>query len=62
MIKYSEPNEDLTTLFIWPEGVFTGFDFDEISQFKNLIEGAFLDKHLIIFGINTLDKNRGIFQ
>ena len=56
MIKYSEPNEDLTTLFIWPEGVFTGFDFDEISQFKNLIEDAFLDKHLIIFGINTLDK------
>ena len=28
LIKYSEPDKNKKTLFVWPEGVFTGFNFD----------------------------------
>ena len=37
LIKYSEPSENLKTLFVWPEGVFTGYNYNEILNFKNLI-------------------------
>ena len=58
LIKYSDP-ENKKTIFIWPEGVFTGFNFDEISRFKGQIKKNFNDNHLILFGINTLDKRTG---
>ena len=59
LIRYSDPDPKKETLFIWPEGVFTGFNFSEIYQFKNLINNRFQKNHLILFGINTLDKNTG---
>ena len=59
LIKYSEPNDKKTTLFIWPEGVFTGYSYDEISKFSYLIKENFKKDHLIVFGINTLDKKTG---
>ena len=59
MIRYSDPDPKKETLFIWPEGVFTGFNYSEIYQFKNLINNSFKEKHLILFGINTLNKNTG---
>ncbi len=57
LIKYSNPELKKDTLFIWPEGIFTGFNLDDISKFKNLISDRFGKKHLILFGINTIDKN-----
>ena len=42
LIRYSEPNKDLKTLFIWPEGVFSGYNFEEIIEFKYIIEENFL--------------------
>ena len=57
MIKYSNPDLKKNTLFIWPEGVFTGYHLDEISKFKNLISDNFGKNHLILFGINSIDKN-----
>ena len=59
LIRYSDPDPKKETLFIWPEGVFTGFNYSEIYQFKNLINNSFKEKHLILFGINTLNKNTG---
>jgi apolipoprotein N-acyltransferase len=59
LVRYSDPNPQKETLFIWPEGVFTGFNYNEISQFKDLINNNFKANHLILFGINTLDKNSG---
>jgi len=58
LIKYSDP-VNKKTIFIWPEGVFTGFNFDQISKFKGQIKKNFNDKHLILFGINTFNKNTG---
>jgi predicted amidohydrolase len=53
-----KPEEDKKTLFVWPEGVFTGYNFQEIKQYKNMFENAFSDNHLIIFGVNTIDDRQ----
>ena len=39
LIKYSEPNENLKPLFIWPEGVFSGYSLDELNfNLKNTFQ------------------------
>ncbi len=58
LIKYSDPNQKIQTLFIWPEGVFSGYEYNEIIKFKKLIEDNFHKNHLIIFGVNTLDEKK----
>ena len=30
LIRYSEPEKNKKTLFIWPEGVFSGYSYDEV--------------------------------
>ena len=63
LIKFSDPDKSKKTLFIWPEGVFSGYSFDEISNFKELIYKNFSKKHLIIFGSNKLDEtSRGLYN
>jgi apolipoprotein N-acyltransferase len=59
LVRYSDPDPIKRTLFIWPEGVFTGYDFIEISQFKHIIKNNFSENHLILFGINNLNKITG---
>ena len=61
LIKYSEPNKDKETLFIWPEGVFSGYSYDQILNFRELIFKNFSRKHYIIFGTNRLDTTSGSF-
>ena len=34
LIRYSEPDKNVKTLFIWPEGVFSGYAFNEILTIK----------------------------
>ena len=55
-IKYSDPNPQKKTIFIWPEGVFTGYSYNEINKFSELIKNNFNENHLILFGINTHDQ------
>jgi len=57
LIKYSEPEKNKNTLFVWPEGVFTGFNFEQIKQYRILFEEAFSENHLILFGANTTQEN-----
>ena len=59
IIKYSEPNTETTTLFVWPEGVFSGYSYSEILTFRNLIKESFSKNHLIILGSNKLDASSG---
>ena len=61
LIKYSDPDKEKKTLFIWPEGVFSGYSFNEIFSFKDLILNNFSRKHFIIFGANKLDSISGNF-
>ena len=30
LARYSEPNKNIRTLFVWPEGVFSGYSYEEI--------------------------------
>jgi len=43
------------------EGVFSGYSYDEILIFKDLILNNFSQKHLIIFGTNKVDPLSGRF-
>ncbi|MBL6857697.1 MAG: apolipoprotein N-acyltransferase [Pelagibacteraceae bacterium] len=57
LIKYSDPDKIKKTLFIWPEGAFTGFNFEQIKEYRALFEEAFSDNHLILFGSNTAQES-----
>ena len=61
MIRYSDPNKDKKTLFIWPEGVFSGYSYNEVAIFKELIARNFSKNHFILFGVNKLEKESGNF-
>ena len=61
IIKYSEPINNKKTLFIWPEGVFSGYSYNEVLIFKDLIKKNFNKNHYIIFGISKLNENTGSF-
>jgi len=62
LIKYSNPDKNKKTLFVWPEGVFTGFNFEQIREYKTIFEESFSENHLIIFGSNTTQKNSQNFD
>ena len=34
MIRYSDPINDQKTLYVWPEGVFSGYNYEEIFILK----------------------------
>ena len=59
LIKYSNPNKDKKTLFIWPEGVFSGYNFSDILIFKDIFEKNFNKNHHIIVGVNKLNRDNG---
>jgi len=61
LIRYSEPNSEIKTFFIWPEGVFSGYSYNEIKIFKDLIKKNFSTNHHIVLGMNTSDKNTDSF-
>ena len=61
LIRYSDPDKKKRTLFIWPEGVFSGYSYNEILPFKELISKNFSNNHLIIFGTNKLELKSGYF-
>ena len=61
LIRYSNPEKDLKTIFVWPEGVFSGYEFDEISKFKKIFSRNFGEKHFILFGVNKLEPKSGMY-
>ena len=61
LIRFSEPSGEIKTIFIWPEGVFSGYSYNEVLIFKDLIKKNFNKNHYIVFGVNKLDKNTGSF-
>ncbi len=58
LIKISEASNDPKTLYIWPEGVFSGYSFDELNPFKKTILENFKNDHLILFGVNRFDVQK----
>ena len=63
LIRYSEPTKNLKTLFIWPEGVFSGYSYDEISGLKDTFSKNFSKNHYILFGVNRRGPgNVGVYN
>ena len=58
LVKYSEPNKNMKTLFIWPEGPLSGYSYEEVLQFKEIITNNFSTNHFIALGINRLNKTK----
>ena len=56
LIKYSEPSQNIKTIFIWPEGVFIDKNFYKNKKIKELFKKNFSENHLIVFGANTSKK------
>ncbi len=54
LIKLSKPNKNLSTVFIWPEGIFTSSFLEDIKKYKDLFEKNFQNDDLIILGINDI--------
>ena len=48
-------------MFVWPEGVFSGYSYNELLIFKDLVLKNFSNKHYIIFGTNKSDALSGKF-
>ena len=61
LIRYSDTNNDIKTLYIWPEGVFSGYSYKEILNLKTLFLENFSKNHLILFGINRFDESKNRF-
>ena len=62
LIRYSDPEDGKETIFVWPEGVFSGYSLIEIKKYLNLFKQHFSDNHIIIFGINTVDEGGKTFN
>ena len=58
LIRYSEPNQNLNTLFVWPEGIFSGYSYNEIKELKKTFSSNFKKNQLVLFGINRIDKEQ----
>ena len=56
LIRYSDPNKNLKTLFVWPEGVFSGYSYNEILELKKIFQKNFSKQHYILFGINKINE------
>ena len=61
LIKYSDPEKNKKTLFIWPEGVFSGYNYEDIRLYRSLFLKSFSEDHLILFGTNT-EKDNNTFN
>ncbi|MEC7136843.1 MAG: apolipoprotein N-acyltransferase, partial [Pseudomonadota bacterium] len=61
LIKYSDPVKDEKTLYVWPEGVFSGYSYRDVKSLTKNFSENFSKNHFILFGINRLDKKMNGF-
>jgi len=63
LIELSEPNLDIKTLFIWPEGIIPNINQSEFKNYKLLFKNKFNENHLLGIGINSYksDKVKDVF-
>ena len=54
LIRLSKPEQNIPTIFIWPEGVLTSTNLINIKKYKKFFDKSFSEKHLIVLGINDL--------
>ena len=54
LINLSNPDIDIPTIFIWPEGVLTSTYLKDLKDYHQLFLKSFSVKHLIVLGVNDL--------
>ena len=59
LIKYSEPDSKKETVFVWPEGVFVGYQFEQLLSYKFLFQEKFTENQIIVFGVNMKEEVTG---
>ena len=57
LITLSNPNPFEKTIFIFPEGILPGIYFEDLKNYKQLFSKHYSDKHTIVMGINSTNKN-----
>ena len=58
LINLSQPEADKPTIFLWPEGVITETNLENMKIYENLFSSKFSKNHLIILGVNSFDKKK----
>ncbi len=58
LIKSSEPNNLINTVFIFPEGVLSNIYLQDIKKYSHIFSENFSEKHKIILGINSNEKSK----
>tara|TARA_B110001452_G_scaffold97767_1_gene80865 strand:+ start:129 stop:1673 length:1545 start_codon:yes stop_codon:yes gene_type:complete len=53
LIDLSAPEKDKPTIFIWPEGIITESDLEDIHVYKDLFINNFSEDDLIVLGLNS---------
>ncbi len=61
IIRYSDPDPNKETIFLWPEGIFAGVYLEDLKKFSNIFNKSFSKNHLIIFGVNTQNSTKEKF-
>ena len=58
LINISDPNSQIETLFILPEGIFSSIYFEDFKKMKYLFSNNFSKKHKIILGMNMYENQK----
>ena len=55
VIKLSGPEKDNNIVFIFPEGMLSGFDLENLKNINFIFKENFSKKHNLIFGVNLVE-------
>ncbi len=58
LVKLSQPESNVKTIFIWPEGIIPNTNQLEIKKFQSLFDVKFNENHLLVIGINSYKKHK----
>ena len=61
VIRFSDPDPNKETIFVWPEGVFAGVYLEQLKKYSHFFKKNFSDKHLLVFGVNIQDSDSDKF-
>ena len=56
LISLSNPKDNQSTIFLWPEGIIPDSYMNDMKIYKNLFSKNFSENHIIITGIKDLDN------
>ena len=57
LIEISQPDMEIKTIFIWPEGIIPNVNQMELKKFEFLFNEKFNKNHLLAIGVNSYEKN-----